>query len=223
MVIKELVYNLRNQLKAVWSDDIKMSDRQIEFMINYIREKLIVQQLQKGRSISSNIKQDLGQVSIQRIDKAATGTILVGRDILRTTVIVPQPIELDQQDLFTYIGGLDKQSSIPYKTKATARWNKYTKYSSKESLAYYSNGYIYITNCSNPSLRYINIEGVFLNPRDVHNFKNPNGTPCYDPDIDNYPLSGRMVDTIMDLIKNKEYNLYLQLPTDETNNATSPE
>lgn len=222
MVIKELVYNLRNQLKAVWSDDIKMSDRQIEFMINYIREKLIVQQLQKGRSISSNIKQDLGQVALQKVDKA-DGTIAIGKDILRTIAKVPQPIELDQQDLFTYIGGLDKQSSIPYKTKANVRWNKYNKYSSKEPLSYYSNGYIYITNCSNPSLRYINIEGVFLNPRDVHSFKYPNGTPCYNPDTDNYPMSGRMVDIMNDLIKTKELNLFFQIPEDNTNNATSPE
>ena len=56
--INELIYNIRNQIKQARPDDIQISDRQIEFMCNYIREKLIVQQLQKGRSISSNIKQD---------------------------------------------------------------------------------------------------------------------------------------------------------------------
>jgi len=220
MTIRELVYNLKELIKDK-SDDVILSDRQVEFMINYLREKLIVQQLQKGRSISSNIKQDLGEVALQRIDGNTGGVKVTDRTILRTTVTIPQPIELDQMDLITYVGGLDKQSPFTYKTKANAKWNKYNKYSSKEPLAYYSNGYIYITGCANPGLKWINIEGVFLNPRDVHNYKNPDGTPCYDPDVDNYPLSGRMVDTIMDLIKTKELNLFMQIVEDSTNNASN--
>ena len=65
------------------------------------------------------------------------------------------------------------------------------------------------------------VEGVFANPRAVHNYKNPDGTPCYDPDVDNYPLSGRMVDAIMDLIKTKELNLFMQIVEDSTNNASN--
>lgn len=220
MTIRELVYNLKELIKDR-SDDLILTDRHVEFVINYLREKLIVQQLQKGRSISSNIKQDLGEVALQRIDTNTGGLKVTDKTILRTTVTIPQPIELDQMDLITYIGGLDKQSPITYKTKANAKWNKYNKYASKEPLAYYSNGYIYITGCANPGLKWINIEGVFLNPRDVHNFKNPDGTPCYNPDVDNYPISGRMVDTIMDLIKTKELNLFLQLVEDSTNNASN--
>lgn len=220
MTIRELVYNLKELIKDR-SDDIILSDRQVEFMINYLREKLIVQQLQKGRSISSNIKQDLGEVALQRVDGNGGGVKVTDRTILRTTVTIPQPIELDQQDLITYIGGLDKHSPITYKTKANAKWNKYNKYASKEPLAYYSNGYIYITGCANPGLKWINIEGVFANPRAVHNYKNPDGTPCYDPDVDNYPLSGRMVDAIMDLIKTKELNLFMQIVEDSTNNASN--
>jgi len=125
------------------------------------------------------------------------------------------------QDLITYIGGLDKHSPITYKTKANAKWNKYNKYASKEPLAYYSNGYIYITGYANPGLKWINIEGVFANPRAVHNYKNPDGTPCYNPDTDNYPLSGRMVDAIMDLIKTKELNMFMQIVEDSTNNASN--
>ncbi len=219
MTLAEIVYNLKNQIKDK-SDDIIISDRQIIFMVNYLREKLIVQQLQKGRSISANIKQDLGQVALTKVDRN-DGTLVTDRNILRTSVTVPQPVELDQMDLFTYIGGLDKQSPIPYKTKANAKWNKYNKYASKQPLAYYNNGYIYITNCANPNLKWINIEGVFLDPREVHRFKNPDGTPCYNQDTDNYPLSGRMLDTINDLIKTKELNLFVQLVEDSTNNASN--
>ena len=217
MTINQIIYNIRGQINQAKSDDLKISDRQIEFMCNYIREKLIVQQLQKGRSISSNIKQDLGLVNLQLMD-ASNSTLLSGKHIFRTIDKVPQPIELDQMDLFTYIGGIDRQSAIPYKTKATVRWNKYNKYGSKSPIAYYSEGYIYITNCANPLLQTINIEGVFLNPREVQKFKFPNGNPCYNPDVDSYPISGRMIDTLNDLVK-KELNIFLQTKEDTTNDA----
>lgn len=217
--INELIYNIRNQIKQARPDDIQISDRQIEFMCNYIREKLIVQQLQKGRSISSNIKQDLGQVKVISVDKANDGELLSNKSIFRTLNKVPQPIEMDQSDLFTYIGGLDKHSPIPYKNKSSVKWNKYTKYASKSPIAYYSNGYIFITNCPNPLSEYINIEGVFANPREVKNFKDVNGKACYDPNVDSYPISGRMIDMLNKLIKEGELNMFMQLQEDTTNNA----
>ena len=219
--INELIYNIKNQLKIARPDDIVLSDRQVEFMCNYIREKLIVQQLQKGRSISSNIKQDLGQVEVIKIDEANSGELLSGKPIFRTIDKVPQPIELDQMDLFTYIGGLDKHSAFSYKTKAAVRWNKYTKYASKTPLSYYSDGYIFVTNCPNPLLEYINIEGVFANPREVKDFKSPEGKACYNPDTDSYPISGRMIDMMNKLIKEGELNMFMQLQEDTTNNADS--
>lgn len=217
--IKQLVYNFRNLLKIARPDDLNISDRQIEFGINYLREKLIVQQLQKGRSISSNIKQSLGQVEVELVDAASPGTIQSGKNIFRTVNKVPQPIELDEKDLFTYIGGLDTHSSFPYKSKAEVQFNCYNKYASKEPLAYYSDGYIFITNCANPLLKYINIEGVFSDPRAVHKFKYPNGNPCYNPDVDSYPISGRMIDMLDSLLK-KEMDLFLQIVENDTNNAS---
>lgn len=220
MTINQIIYNIRNQIKQSRPDDLQISDRQLEFMVNYIREKLLVQHLENKRSISSNIKQDLGQVEVISVDKS-DGSVATGRKIFRTLNKVPQPIELNQKDLFTYVGGLDKQTGFQYKTKANARWNKFNKYASKQPLAYYNDGYIFIEDCPNPHLKYINIEGVFLNPRDVHNFRFPNGNTCYNPDTDSYPLSGRFLDMLNSLIKSQELNIFLQIAENTTNNADS--
>jgi hypothetical protein len=219
MTINQIIYNIRRELKDT-SDDVKLSDRNIEFIVNFLREKLIVQQLQKGRSISSNIKQDFGQVAVEKVDLNDNGILKTNKFIFRTVLELPVPIELDQKDCFTYIGGLDKQSPIDFKTKALAIWNKHNKYSSKLQVAYYNNKRIYINNCPNPNLRYINIEGVFANPREVSKFNKPNGQPCYNPDVDNYPISGRMLDMINSLFK-KELDLFYQLPEDITNDASN--
>ena len=105
-----VVCNLKNLIKDK-SDDIMLSDRQIEFMINYLREKLIVQQLQKGRSISSNIKQDLGQIALSKVD-SNDGSLVTGKNILRTSTTIPQPVELDHQDLLTYNRLINKEKSL---------------------------------------------------------------------------------------------------------------
>lgn len=218
--INQIIYNIRRELKDT-SDDVKLSDRNIEFIVNFLREKLIVQQLQKGRSISSNIKQDLGQVTVERVDSNDyNGTIKTGKLIFRTVLKLPKPIELDQKDGFTYIGGLDKQSAIDFKTKSISNWNKYNKYSSKLQQSYYSNDRIYINNCPNPNLKYINIEGIFSDPKEASKFNKPNGQTCYNPDVDNYPISGRMLDMVNSLFK-KELDLFYQLPEDVTNNASN--
>lgn len=221
MTIKQLIYNIRGQLKISRPDDLNISDRQIEFMINYIREMLIVQSLQKGKSISSNIKQDLGQVPIHYIDKAADGLIVSGESIFRTDNKIPKPIELDQMDAITYVGGIDRQSGFPFKTKANARWNKYNRFSSKEPMSYYSDGYIFITGCENPLLKWINIEGIFFNPREVSKFKQKDGTPCYNPDVDDYPISGKMISALNTIIKGKELDIFLQIAEKDSNDASS--
>ena len=100
MTINQIIYNLRKLLKDT-SDDIKLSDRNFEFIINYLREKLIVQQIQKGRSISSNIKQDLGQVLVEKVDMNDSGFVNVKKGIFINVLPIPKPIELDQNDAIT--------------------------------------------------------------------------------------------------------------------------
>lgn len=209
MKISQLVYNLRNQLKISRPDDINISDRQIEFMIDYLREKLLVQHLEKNRSISGNIRQDLGNLELIRLSP----------DLQRTKNIIPQPIELNDYDLITYVGGYDKESGIPLKPKSYIRWNKFNKYTGHQELCYFDGGYIYVHGCKNPNLKWINIEGVFLHPTEVSNFTLPDGRKSYTPDVDNYPLSGRFVDMIDQLIKKQELGEFLQIVENQTNNA----
>lgn len=211
MKISQLIYNVRNQLKISRPDDINISDRQIAFMIDYLREKLLVQHLTSRRSISGNIRQDLGNLELEKVQQVP--------HLFKTKVKIPQPIELNNQDLITYVGPYNKENCYTIKTKANARWSHYNKYTANEPMAYYDRGYVFIHNCDNPNLRYINIEGVFLHPDEVNKFTLPDGTKSYTPDVDNYPLSGRFVDMINQLIKKQELGEFLQLAENTTNNA----
>jgi hypothetical protein len=54
----EIVYNLKNVYRGgITSDDETMSDRQLIFIFNYYRAKLIREDLNKGRTIDRSIIQ----------------------------------------------------------------------------------------------------------------------------------------------------------------------
>lgn len=218
LTLPQLVYNLRNLIRDNRSDDIKITDRQIEFIINYYRAKLIKQDIDKDRSISSNIIQDLGKVPLSLVDKAEVSGTLIGKTILRTTNPIPKLIELSQKDAIIYVGGLDKMSNIDFVTKTQSRWNKFNKYGSKLPTAFYRNGYIYISECPQ-ALRFINIEGIFADPRQVSSYINIAGNPCYDVLIDPYPMSEYMISALNDMIISKELTFFLQMVPDEVNDA----
>jgi hypothetical protein len=209
MKINQIRYNIRNQIKIARPDQKDLSDRQIDFMIDYIREKLLVQHLEKNRSISSTIKQDIPKMEVVRVamvDGSISKSLYVTKDP------IPQPIELNQKDGITYVGGTDKLTPIPFTTRSRVEWNKYNKYTGKNELSYLDDSHIYIHNCKNPNLKYITVEGIFLHPTEV---------PGFDADINDYPLTGRFVDMLNELIKSKELNMYLQIQEDSTNNADS--
>lgn len=219
MTINQVIYNLRVIIKDLRSDDLKFTDRQLEFIVNYIRSKLIKQDIDKGKTISSNIRQDLGIIDLEKID-ASESNINSGHKVLRTTRKIPKVIEANFKDLITYVGGIDRLSAFQFSTKAFVDKQMWSKYGPKNRYAYLKDGYIYLANCD-LSTRKIAVEGIFENPRDVYNFSKEDGSPCYNPDLDEYPISSYMLQTIYDLIISKEINTFYQLPEDVINDATS--
>ena len=201
------------------SDDIKLSDRQLEFIINYYRAKLIKQEVDKKRAISSNIIQDLGKVQLAKIDSSELSGVSTNKYILRTISKIPKLLELNQQDAIVYIGGLDKTSSIDFMTKSRSKWNKSSKYGSKQPTAYYRNGYVYIAECPQ-FMKFINIEGIFADPREVSRYNTADNV-CYDISQDSYPISEYMIPVINELVLSKEMAVFSQAIQDDVNDAST--
>jgi hypothetical protein len=218
LTINQIVYNLRNLIRDAKSDDIKISNRQLEFIVNYVRARLVRQDYGKGRSLSSNIIQDLGNVELELVD-SAQGEVKSDHFLLRSKFEIPKPIEADQKDLIVYIGGIDKESPVQIVSKAYFHWRKYSKFTGRESIAYYRNNRIYIKTC-NKFLKNINIEGVFETPRDVYSFGKLSNERLYNPDINTYPISNYMLQALNELIISKELTTFLQLSDDNRNDAS---
>lgn len=211
LTLDKIIYNVRNLIRDNRSDDIKISDRQLEFIVLYYRARLIKNDEDKKRTLSSNVIQDLGNVPLTRIDTAEDTVIKSNQFVLRTTTKIPKLIELNNKDAIMYVGSIDKSSAIDFVSKARSKWNKYNKYGKTLPTAYYRNGYVYIVDCPK-LLKYINIEGIFEDPRTV---------PGFDITTDDYPISAYMISTINDFVLSKELAVFLQSIPDEVNDASS--
>lgn len=213
--LNKIIYNIRTLIKDRHSDDLNFTDRNIEFWVSYLREKLISQSIDKGRPISESIKQTINNFELETIDSGIDLSLYTDLIQIRSKIKIPNLISTPSGDMLLGIYGIDGVTPINIQPKARAIRNKYNKYTRYFPVAYLDKGYIYIEGC-NTLLEHISVEGVFRNPSEVDKL---NGLT--DEEILNkeYPIEGRMLDTIHDLIKEKELNLFYQLEDDKVNDA----
>lgn len=216
--LKELIYNIRMQIKDYKSDDIKLTDRHIEFLINYIRIKLIRQDVQKNRYPSSNYEQTIPNVELKYVDASGSDLIYTGSRVLVSEIKIPKMIDVDSKILLTAVTGIDNTKSIDVVSMTQARKRRQLKYAKNRMCAYYHNDRIYIQGCPS-ELRYVSVTGVFEDPRELSTLTDFDGNSLFDVDNDKYPISGHMIDMLNSIIKHQELDLYLQIADDKINDG----
>jgi len=184
-----------------------------------VRARLIRQDVNKNRPISENIIQPLGTVPVSLV--SASGIPGFGATkILRTDEKIPKPIEVADKDLILYVGGTDGMSGYDIVSKAYAKYSAFNKYTACKKRAFYRNGYIYLSGCDAKVVKNVYIEGVWEDPRSVAIFTT-GGEYCYDINVDDYPISMHMIETLNELLIGKEFTTMLQLSEDYENNASN--
>lgn len=216
LTLNKIIYNIRTLIKDRHSDDFNFTDRNIEFWLMYLRAKLISQSVDKNRPISDNIKQTLYNVEVETVDSGSDANLSLGLKDIRTKEPIPKLISTPKGDLLISVYGIDGITPITIQPKARAIRNKYNKYASKFPVAYLDRGRIYLVNCSFGAVTNISVEGVFNSPTEVDLLNGLTREEILEKD---YPIETRMLDTIHDLIKEKELNLFYQLEDDKVNDA----
>ena len=220
--IKEIVYDIKNLIRGgMQSDDEIISDRQIEFQVDSLRAQFIRQDINKRRSISDNIKQIIPSLSLVSVPSATVGMSMDG-NILRSVEKIPNAIETAHSDLITAIGPTGILSlnfhMIPYNRVPWTGMNKYTK---QMQFAFLLDSYVYVIGPDIEFIDTIKVEGVWQNPRDISNYMLSDGSPAYDPDNHDYPLSTSMLNLIKTAMITQNMKPFIETPTDISNNSKS--
>ncbi len=218
----ELVFSILNKIKPYLSDDTDVTGRDIAFRIANQRALLIRNEVNKNRTIDPDIIQDLGCVAMEVADPAECCNITTTCKVMRTTLTIPNTIELYNDIALTRIGPVDKtKREFSRTTLEAAKWVGNGKYTSNEIYAYVANNRIYLisNNDNHKFITHINVRGVFENPKDVTPFTNcSTGSSCYSSD-GKYPLKAWMFNYIEGQII-KEYSQLVNLPSDITNDGS---
>jgi hypothetical protein len=210
MTLNEITYSILGQVKPVLTNDSNLTTLQVKNDIIAERADLIKRHLDSGRVIDDVFIQDLGCVELEIADAADCCNVDSGCTFVRTKVTLPQEIQ------YTRVGPINKGQKrftfIPFESVdyvGNGRFNKDTVY------AFALNDRIYLkSNNSNiANLEYINIRGVFENPRLVEGFnKCDTNDICYNDDM-NFPMPKWMEVHIREKLI-KSYLRSEQLPKD---------
>lgn len=223
--LNSIVYDLANTARGgVTSDDDSISLRQIKFWVQNTRAKLIKQDLDKRRSINPDLIQSLGCVAVSEVDGSECNCVVLGCKILRTTLPIPRPIELQQRNLLTRVGPIlttDKPFSlISYHRVPFIGNDRFTK---KLTRAFQHNGYIYLINPNDkPLLTKINVQGVFEDPTEAAAFSHCSGDACYTDDSQ-YPIASWMIEDLKAMVLNTDFRIAVSAATDTKGDAKSNE
>jgi len=223
MLQSELIFNVKNlRAGGIQSDDENISDRQLAFIIDYYRAKLMRQEAMKHNSMNRQELQDLGRVSLITVDPHECDCP-ADACILRTELEVPKSLQLGdgKSHGFTFIGHYGG-TSFQETTWQRGPWDSYAKYTGDKPKWFIKGRYIYLLNPPDPMMSVMNIQGLFETPREAEKFRTcdcDNGVECNIGFDFNYPISAHLVDTMMKMIMESEVRWSTLIPMDTTNDS----
>lgn len=220
--LNEIAYSIFEKLRPEISDDDAVSLRQIKFDVQNYRALFLRNELNKNRTIDSDVEQTLC-VDLEEVNPSDCCVEVGCSLILRSTKTLPKTIEMHNKQAITRVGPVDKTtkpfsfvdySRVPY--VGSGRYNKHNVYS------FLHDGYVYLTS-NDKKVNFLKkavVRGVFEDPEEVANYTDCNtGEPCY-TDNSEYPIKGWMIPSIEEAILQK-YLPTIQLPEDNSNDSKS--
>lgn len=219
--LSEIVYNIQNFIEGgrIQVDSIP-SYEQLVFNVNIQRAKWARRDINKNGYISDTWQQDLGCVELELVDSAQCCTIESGCDILRTVNKLPRLVRLYNRDAITFVGSIDKQSSYAVINPNSAKYAEYEKYTGSQKRFFLLNQYGFLTNSK--TQKYINVRGVFTDPRQAAWFVDCDDEPCWTED-DEYPMPEDLIDLMTDDFLNNKIKIITEVKQDLINDAKDEE
>jgi hypothetical protein len=186
---------------------------QIEYWVHQYRALLIKQDMDKGKMPNPDYIQEIPAIKLEKVDRSPNGSLITtGKHIYRTELELPKTIDLNFKPGIIYLGTIDG-TEIQIVPQARSNWQKYKKFTDRETIAYLNGSRLYIETPT--ALSYITMRGVFEIPTEVNTLVNPSSEfNLFDPE-QRYPIPINMVPTLKELILKKELGIMTSAMIDE--------
>lgn len=204
---------------GVQSDDASLTDRQLMFIVDYYRAKLLRQDQDKGRFTQSLYIQNLGCVPVSQGDKNDKCDI---DDCILQTDILPKPLETNAGANLTFVG---TSNGTPFQMKPhnAMFWKRAAKWTGKEPAWYFQSGKIKLVDPPTMMFSDLNVQGIFERPSEAKEFMTcacpDNNEDCFSGFEFDYPMPLHHVDIIVKLVAETELRILTSIPIDNSNNS----
>jgi hypothetical protein len=225
--LNEIAFDLLTIVRPKISDDSDIDIRQIKFWIKNQRALWIRNELNKFRTIDSELIQTIC-AELEEVDPSDCCGIDIGCDkIMRTVKDIPSTIELHAKEAILRVAGINKLTKpFSYIDYSRVPFAGNSRFNTDEVYSFLHNKRMYIFSKKNPEYKFlenISIRGVFEDPEEAAKFKDCNsGLPCYSDD-ERYPIKAWMIPAMKEYILKS--NLFIQAQAeslaDNSNNANS--
>ncbi|HPQ79467.1 MAG TPA: hypothetical protein PLG47_03385 [Candidatus Dojkabacteria bacterium] len=220
--LNQLVYEVIELYRATYKVTDSLDVRLVAAWVQQTRAKLLKQRFDENmRFIDEHNVQDLGYVTLERVDASNYSTIEVDRSILRTSIDIPRTIDRKGHiGTFTRVASVDRlQPKINLVSQERALVSGNGKFNNNDIYAYLDGERMCFISKSgiHLGLKYVNIKGVFVNPIDA--YEAVVGNSDYDWDLE-YPISESIVRDMMDMIVKDNFRFVLAPLEDPLNNAS---
>jgi hypothetical protein len=194
--LNEIAYSIASKIGM--SNDLEIRET-IKFDAVNARAMFIRRDI-GNNPMSRNYLQSLPSLPIICADiNADCGNVNLGLKsgmlVHRTKDPVPETVRTKGSSTFYYVGTIDKQTSFQEIQPEMIAAFSATKYTSNQPRFFLLNNYIYLINLPNKNLKYINITGVWEDPRHINSVCDS----CYSDD-DEFPIPADMVSLITEYL-----------------------
>lgn len=221
LTLNHIISDIRN-IASSGSNPIefRIEDEQIAFWVNQTRAMLISQAIQKLQDISDTWVQVISCLEMEQVDDVDCCRVSSTCKIYRSIQQLPESIETFGDNFIIRVT-LPSGEIISKSNVFKSNYSKYNKYTSNKPEWFIKNGYLYIIHAD--ILQYVTVYLIAEDPSELSSFTSCDDLPCFTNDTD-YPCSLKMASMITDIVLKTKVYPFLQLPTDNKNDASnSPE
>lgn len=215
--LSEIIYNIKNlQNKGTHTDDVQLSDRQLEFIVNHFRAALAAQRANTNKSVDG-FYQELTNI------KVVTATEFRAYDsnvkILKSKNPIPSFATIhDNGFLINFVGTRDE--FLGFQQSSVHSYNIDLENPYVQNVYFIVGDIMYFATKNYTTMREVFVRGVLNNPRQGYNANTEDKLIGYNWE---YPIPEGLISQLNNLIINNEYRWMHTLPSDLINDGKDAE
>ena len=216
--LSEIVYNIKNLSgRGEHTDDQKLGDRQLEFIVDHFRAEIASQRANNNKSIDG-FYQELTDLKLVTTKEFKPYNLDV--TILKSNTQLPSLVTSHDVGFIIQFVGL-RDEFMGFQQSSVHTYNIDLESPYVQSVYFIVGGYLYIATKVSTFIREILVRGIFSNPRDVVELSSDfNILSGLDWD---YPIPGNLIGSLNNMILNNEYKWMHILKPDNINDSKDAE